>query len=60
MLTPELRKVDKGRKIYMFKCCQNKIKMQARTSSKKKNTVNATIHENDLQNGTQREIKLWA
>lgn len=35
--------------------------MQARTSPKKErnNTINAVIHENDLQNGTREEIKLW-
>ncbi len=38
--------------------------MQARTSPKKKkkekNTINAVIHENDLQNGTQKDLKPWA
>lgn len=39
MLTPELRTVGK--------CCWKIIKTQARTSPKK--TINAVIHENDLQ-----------
>lgn len=60
MPSPELRTVGKR-----DKCGWNKIKTQARTSPKKEekkknNTINAVIHENDLQNGTQKEIKLWA
>lgn len=36
------------------------IKSKRKTRTKRKNTVNAVIHENDLQNGTEKEIKLWA
>lgn len=31
---------------------------QVQKKRKKNNTINAVIHENDLQNGTQKEIKL--
>lgn len=49
-----------------LRCGRNEIKMQAGASPKragrgeKKDKINAVIHENDLQNGTRKKIKLWA
>lgn len=55
MSTPELRTVGKGMRLNAAE-----IKSKRKTRTKRKNTVNAVIHENDLQNGTEKEIKLWA
>lgn len=55
MPTPELRTVGKGMRLNAAE-----VKSKRKTRTKRKNTVNAVIHENDLQNGTEKEIKLWA
>lgn len=54
MLTPELRTVGKG--IYAAEIKSKRRPEQVQ--KKRKNTINAVIHENNLQNGTQKEIKL--
>lgn len=60
MPTPEVRKIGKGQKGLSLNAVKIKSKRRPEQVQhiKKKNTINVVFHENNLQNGTQKEQPL--